>query len=120
MSSVDKGHMIKRTILVVLLVLAGCLAFAVACSGRDCDETGSCGDYAGPQPHCDGVFYYEDGTTECDTCPRRGDDGVWRWPDGEVSVVEDLNAGTLVGITREGSQRQSQGRPLPKGSNDQV
>jgi hypothetical protein len=43
-----------------------------------------------------------------------------RWPDGEVSVVEDLNAGTLVGITREGSQRQSQGRPLPKGSNDQV
>lgn len=24
-----------------------------------------------------------------------------RWPDGEVSVVEDLAAGTLVGITRE-------------------
>jgi hypothetical protein len=24
-----------------------------------------------------------------------------RWPDGEVSVVEDLAAGTLLGITRE-------------------
>jgi len=72
-----------RPILVTALVLttAG-LAGSTACSKSSCEDTGTCGAYDGPLPYCDGVFRYDDGT-ECETCPQRDEDGVWRWPDGD-------------------------------------
>jgi hypothetical protein len=66
------------------LVAAGALlgVGATGCKGP-CDDQGSCGEYSGPEPKCDGYFHYLDGGI-CDTCAKRDDAGVWRYPDGTV------------------------------------
>jgi hypothetical protein len=78
------------------LVAAGALVAALApsCKGA-CDDKGSCDEYGGPQPSCDGLFHY-DGGAICETCAKRGPDGIWRYPDGTVRS-EPTNLGSCGG-----------------------
>jgi hypothetical protein len=65
-----------------------CLGFAIpaACGSKaTCYELNTCGgtDDERPKRYCDGVFRWADGGI-CEACARRGSDGVWRFPTGEL------------------------------------
>ena len=83
--------MIRRLLVISLALSAPALVVGVACSKGSCEDTGSCGEYDGPLPWCDGVFRNNDGTV-CDSCPARGDDGIWRAHDAPlVGETEDTD-----------------------------
>jgi hypothetical protein len=72
-------------------VIASALAtlpilWGVACSTTE--DSGTCLDSRTCKMQCDGYFLDNDGSI-CEACPKRGADGVWRYPGGRVENVDD-------------------------------
>ena len=74
--------MIRQILVTAFVLIPAGLVGSTACSESSCEDTGTCETYDGAFPHCDGYFYYDDGT-RCETCPQQEEDGTWVWPDGD-------------------------------------